>query len=63
MDKLAKQVVDAIEALYDRYEKALSCWDGEGSMPALDVGKLESLLFSLVGRGGDRTGYDWMLSL
>lgn len=61
--KLVNDLVQAIDAVYTRYEKALSKWDGEGDMPTPDVGKLESLLFALEGRGGSRDRYDWMLSL
>jgi hypothetical protein len=63
MSKLVNQLLAAIEETYSKYEHALSHWDGEGSVPALDKGKLESLLFSLEGRGGSRDRYDWMLAL
>ena len=61
--RLVKPLVQAIDKLYQRYEDALSEWDGEGELPTLDKGKLESLLFALEGRGGDRYAYDWMLAL
>jgi hypothetical protein len=62
--KEIKHIIAALQRRYEQWLKDLEAWGEtpEQPEPASLGSRVQDLLHSLVGRGGDATPYTWMLA-